>query len=108
MRRQTDLVGAVVDELADAVVDGVREVVVEVVRLERVAAVHLDVRLAQQLLDVLARAGDDGDDGHPELARQALRVDLIAGLARLVHKIERKHHRDLQLQQLRREVEVAL
>ena len=69
---------------------------------------HLVVGDAQQLLHVLAGAGGDGDDRHPQRPGQARHVDFVPVLEHLVHKVQGDDHGALQLQELGGEVEVAL
>ena len=101
-------VGPVVDEGVHLVVDVVGKVVVQVVGLHGEAGVHLVVGLLQQLLDVLARAGGDGNDGNPQGPGNPHQVQLISPLFHLVHEVQGNDHGPLQLQKLGGEVQVAL
>ena len=86
----------------------VGEVVIQVVRLHGDPNVHLVVGHLQQLLDVFARPGGDGDHRYAQFLGQPVHVDLVPVLFHLVHKIEGNDHRPLQLQQLSSQIEVAL
>ena len=101
-------VGPVVDQLSHPVVDEVGIVVIKVVGLHRHAPVDLLVGRGEQRVDILPRAGGDGNDRHPQHLGESGAVDLVPVLLRLVHEVEGDDHGPLQLQKLHRQVEVAL
>ena len=65
-------------------------------------------RLIHQLGHALALGGGDGHHRDTQALRQLLHVDGAAVGAHLVHHVQRQHHGHPQLQQLQRQIQVAL
>ena len=70
------------------------------------ALVDLD-NLAEQVVDTLARTPFGGDDGHTEQRRELVAVELVAMFLELVEDVQRHHHRDVHVDKLGGEVEIA-
>ncbi len=65
-------------------------------------------RLIHQFLDPRALERGNGDDGQPDLLLQELGVDDVARLFHRVHHVERDDDGDVDLHELRGQIEVAL
>ena len=61
-----------------------------------------------KLVNALVFRGGYRHDGHAEHRFQCIDIDRAAVRGQLIHDIERHHHRNIHLQQLHGEVEVAL
>ena len=61
----------------------------------------------QQVRDALAFGSRDWNDRDAQLLRQLFDVDSVAAGAYLVHHVQRKDHRDVQLHQLKGQIQVA-
>ena len=109
-RGHADAVGMVGDDVHDRVDAAVhrRIVCAEVRHRGHRFAARGGERLVEQLAYALAPGGGDGHDGDAERCAHFLYVDRAAVGAHLVHHVERQHHRHAQLEELEREVEVAL
>ena len=109
-RGHADAVGMVGDEVNDRMDAAVHRRIVraEVRHGGHRFAARGGERLIEQFAHALALGGGDGDDGDAERRAHFLHVDRAAVGAHLVHHVERQHHRHAKLEELEREVEVAL
>ena len=112
--RQVRRGGVILDDVADAVDAAVQGSVVGAVRRAEVHAARVLAK-ARHMQHVLHELGDTlltrrGDRHHGDAERglQAVNAHRAAVGRELVHHVERKHHRSVQLHKLEREVEVAL
>ena len=65
-------------------------------------------RLLYKLGNTLALCCRNGYNGNAECTAHLLHVDRAAARAHLIHHVERQHHRHAQLEELKRQVQVAL
>ena len=108
--RHTDAVGMVGDQVrdgVDAAVDG-GIIRAEVRHLGQSFAPSHGDRLIHQLAHALALCGGDRYDRDAERGAHLLHVDGTAVGTDLIHHVQRQHHRYPQLEQLKRQVQIAL
>ena len=65
-------------------------------------------RMLHQLIDSLVLGCGNRNNRNAKGILQQVDIDRTAVLAHLVHHVERKHHRDIQLDQLQRQVQISL
>ena len=65
-------------------------------------------RMLHQLIDSLVLGCGNRNHRNTKGILQQVNIDRTAVLAHLVHHVERKHHRDIQLDQLQRQVQISL
>ena len=109
-RRHADAVGVVGDQVhdrVDAAVHG-RIVRAEVRHLRQRPAARNGQRLVYQLGHALPFRRRDRHDGDAQRLAHLLHIDGAAVGVHLVHHVQRQHHRYAQLEQLQRQVQVAL
>ena len=63
--------------------------------------------MLHQLVDAFPFRGGNGHHGNSELRSSAL-ISIVPPLAHFVHHIERQHHGNIQVNELQRQIEVAL
>ena len=80
---------------------------VQVPRLGVAAFKNLD-DLVEKAADAVAAASGSRHDRHPEEGAELVDVELVAAFLELVVHVEGHHHRDVHVDKLRGEVEVAL
>ena len=109
-RRYADTVGMVGDQVhdrVDAAVHG-RIIRAEVRHLRQRLAARNGQRLIHELRHALPLRRRDRHDGDAQRLAHLLHVDGAAVGVHLVHHVQRQHHRHAQLEQLQRQVQVAL
>ena len=112
-RRDARLFGVIRDQVHDAVqtaVDGgLRPIRVAEIRTAGALLIVGDVqRVGNQLVDALALRGGNRHDRNAEHGLHLVDADGAAVFAHLVHHVERKHHRHIQLHELHGQIQVAL
>ena len=109
-RRHADAVGMVGDDVHDRMDAAVHGGIVraEVRHLRQRTAARDAQRLIHELGHTLPLRRRDRHDGDAQRIAHLLHVDRAAVGAHLVHHVQRQHHRHAQLEQLQREIEVAL
>ena len=101
--------GVILDQVGDGVDAAVhRAVVAEIDALRQNFLARSAHGAVDQLVDALVFGCGDRNDRDAQLLRHFLHVDRAAVAAHLVHHVQRQHHRDAQLEQLQRQVQVAL
>ena len=108
--RHTDAVGMVGDQMRDGVDAAVNGGIIraEVRHLgQRSAAGHGD-RLIHQFAHALALCGRNRHNRDAERGAHLPHVDGAAVGTHLIHHVQRQHHRDPQLKQLKRQVQIPL
>ena len=111
--RQARPIGVILDQMNDSVDAAVQRtrVILHVteVLFQRPLLIMSDMnRVAHQLIDALILCRGDRNHRNPQHLFHPVDIDRAAVSAQLIHHIECNHHGNIHLQQLHREIEIAL